>query len=321
MAKSKSKAPLTTAQQLGSLIKTARDIMRKDKGLSSDLGRLPMLTWIMFLKFLDDMEQIEESRAELRGEKYRTSIDKPYRWRDWAAKEDGITGPELLAFINQEEAVLPNGKKGVGLFTYLRGLRAGNGNGGRRQVIATVFSGVANNMISGYLLRDVINKVNGIHFLAKEEMFTLGHLYESMLKEMRDAAGQNGEFYTPRAVVRFMVEVLDPRLGETVLDPACGTGGFLVEAFSHLEKQCKTVQDRKSRPGAEYLRRRSQAPAIPALPDEPAAARTGGAEDRSGEQPSLPAGADRRPRPGGRRHDEPALRRRRGAGDSLQLPG
>ena len=246
MAKSKSHAALTTAQQLGSLIKSARDIMRKDKGLSSDLGRLPMLTWIMFLKFLDDMEQIEESRAALRGEKYRPSVDKPYRWRDWAAKEDGITGPELLAFINQEEAVLPNGKKGAGLFTYLRRLRGGNGNGGRRQVIATVFSGVANNMISGYLLRDVINKVNGIHFLAKEEMFTLGHLYESMLKEMRDAAGQNGEFYTPRAVVRFMVEVLDPRLGEAVLDPACGTGGFLVEAFSHLEKQCKTVQDRKA---------------------------------------------------------------------------
>jgi type I restriction enzyme M protein len=246
LAKAKSHAPLTTAQQLGSLIKSARDIMRKDKGLSSDLGRLPMLTWIMFLKFLDDMEQIEESRAELRGEKYRTSVDKPYRWRDWAAKEDGITGPELLAFINQEEAVLPNGKKGAGLFTYLRALHGGNGNGGRRQVIATVFFGVANNMISGYLLRDVINKVNGIHFLAKEEMFTLGHLYESMLKEMRDAAGQNGEFYTPRAVVRFMVEVLDPRLGEAVLDPACGTGGFLVEAFSHLEKQCKTVQDRKA---------------------------------------------------------------------------
>lgn len=246
MARTKRQTPLTTAQQLGSLIKSARDIMRKDKGLSSDLGRLPMLTWIMFLKFLDDMEQIEESRAELRGEKYHPSIDKPYRWRDWAAKEDGMTGPELLAFINQEEAVLPNGKKGPGLFTYLRGLRAANGNGGRRQVIATVFSGVANNMISGYLLRDVINKVNGIHFLAKEEMFTLGHLYESMLKEMRDAAGQNGEFYTPRAVVRFMVEVLNPCLGETVLDPACGTGGFLVEAYSHMEKQCKTVQHRKT---------------------------------------------------------------------------
>lgn len=90
----------TTAQQLGSLIKSARDIMRKDKGLSGDLDRLPMLSWIMFLKFLDDMEQIEESRAKLRREKYRSAIERPYRWRDWAAHDDGITGPELLAFIN-----------------------------------------------------------------------------------------------------------------------------------------------------------------------------------------------------------------------------
>lgn len=235
--------PPTTAQQLGSLIKSARDIMRKDKGLSGDLDRLPMLTWVMFLKFLDDMEQIEESRAKLRKEKYRSSIEAPYRWRDWAAAENGVTGPELLAFINHEECVRPDGKKGPGLFAYLRGLQ-GNGTG-RRQVIATVFGGVINRMTSGYLLRDVINKVSGIHFLAKEELFTLGHLYESMLKEMRDAAGDSGEFYTPRAVVRFMVEVLDPKLGETILDPACGTGGFLVETYAHLEKQCKTVQDRK----------------------------------------------------------------------------
>jgi type I restriction enzyme M protein len=236
----------TTTQQLGSLIKSARDIMRKDKGLSGDLDRLPMLTWIMFLKFLDDMEQIEESRAKLRSEKFKPAIERPYRWRDWAADENGMTGPELLAFINQEEAVLPGGKRGAGLFAYLRNLRGTNGSLRRRQVIATVFTGVINRMNSGYLLRDVINKVNGIHFLAKEELFTLGHLYESMLKEMRDAAGDNGEFYTPRAVVRFMVEALDPKLGETVLDPACGTGGFLVEAYSHLEKQCKTVQDRKT---------------------------------------------------------------------------
>jgi type I restriction enzyme M protein len=239
-------AAQTTAQQLGSLIKSARDIMRKDKGLSGDLDRLPMLTWIMFLKFLDDMEQIEASRAKMRGDKYRPAIEPPYRWRDWAANENGVTGPELLAFINQEECVRPDGKRGPGLFTYLRGLSDGNGKGaGRRRVIATVFNGVINRMNSGYLLRDVINKVSGIHFLAKDELFTLGHLYESMLKEMRDAAGDSGEFYTPRAVVRFMVEVTDPQLGEVVLDPACGTGGFLVEAYSHLEKQCKTVQDRK----------------------------------------------------------------------------
>ena len=100
-------------------------------------------------------------------------------------------------------------------------------------------------MQSGYLLRDVINLVNSIHFDAQDELFTLGHLYESMLREMRDAAGDSGEFYTPRPVVRFMVEAVNPRLGETILDPACGTGGFLVEAFNHLSKQVKTVEDRK----------------------------------------------------------------------------
>jgi len=98
-------------------------------------------------------------------------------------------------------------------------------------------------MINGYLLRDVINKVNGIRFVSSDEMHTLGALYESMLKEMRDAAGDSGEFYTPRAVVRFMVAATDPRLGETVLDPACGTGGFLVEAYAHLRQQCRTVED------------------------------------------------------------------------------
>src|SRR5258706_5163002 len=100
-------------------------------------------------------------------------------------------------------------------------------------------------MRSGYLLRDIVNKVAGIHFTASDELHTLGALYESMLREMRDAAGDSGEFYTPRAVVRLMVAVTDPRLGETVLDPASGTGGFLVEAFNHLSKQVKTVADRK----------------------------------------------------------------------------
>ena len=111
-------------------------------------------------------------------------------------------------------------------------------------MIATVFDGVINRMICGYLMRDVINMVDGIHFNSQEEIYTLGHLYESMLREMRDAAGETGEFYTPRPVVRFMVAMTDPQLGETVLDPACGTGGFLAEAFQHLEKQCKTVGDR-----------------------------------------------------------------------------
>jgi type I restriction enzyme M protein len=242
--KSRPAVSLTTAQRLGSLVKCARDIMRKDKGLNGDLDRLPLLTWLLFLKFLDDHEQVREERAKLKREKYRPVIEPPYRWRDWAAKEDGISGDALKHFINQDEVTRPDGSKQPGLLAYLRGLQSSNGDD-RRDVVASVFAGVTNRMESGYLLRDVINKVNGIHFDSTEEIHTLGHLYESMLKEMRDAAGDSGEFYTPRPLVRFMVEVVNPRLGETVLDPACGTGGFLVESFQHLEKQCRTVQDRR----------------------------------------------------------------------------
>src|SRR5947208_11788273 len=244
MKKNTNNQPPTTAQSLGSLIKSARDIMRKDKGLNGDLDRLPMLTWIMFLKFLDDLELQRETEAELSSKKFERALDPPYRWRDWATKPEGITGDELISFVNNEEAVLPDGSRGPGLFAYLRSLTGRNG-GDRRDVIATVFKGTINRMINGYLLRDVINKVSGIHFGSSEELHTLGALYESMLREMRDAAGDSGEFYTPRPVVRFMVAVVDPKLGETILDPACGTGGFLVEAFGHLEKQCKTVQDRE----------------------------------------------------------------------------
>jgi type I restriction enzyme M protein len=237
-------SPLTSAQSLGSIIKSARDIMRKDKGLSGDLDRLPQLTWVMFLKFLDDMELIREQEARIAGERFKPALGPPYRWRDWAAKPDGITGDALVSFINNDKATRPDGGEGLGLFAYLRSLTSANG-GDRRDVIATVFRGVNNRMINGYLLRDVVNKVNGIHFSSSEEIHTLGHFYETMLKEMRDAAGDSGEFYTPRPVIRFIVEVINPRLGETVLDPACGTGGFLVEAYRHLEAQCKTVEDRK----------------------------------------------------------------------------
>src|SRR5437868_2421614 len=126
----------TTAQSLGALLKSARDIMRKDKGLNGDLDRLPMLTWIMFLKFLDDMELVREEEAVIAGETFRPAIDPPYRWRDWAAKPEGITGDELIAFVNNEKAWLPSGAEGPGLFAYLRNLQGATG-GDRRDVIAT----------------------------------------------------------------------------------------------------------------------------------------------------------------------------------------
>lgn len=232
--------PPTTAQCLASLLKSARDTMRKDKGLNGDLDRLPLLTWLMFLKFLDDHETAAETDAALARKKYRPTIDPPYRWRDWAA-DDSQTGDELLKFVSSEETLRPDGTKGPGLIHYLRGF-AGSADP-KRRVIGEVFAGVTNRMESGYLLRTVIGQINGIHFNSTEEIHTLGHLYESMLKEMRDAAGDSGEFYTPRAVVRFMVAATNPRLGETVLDPAAGTGGFLVEAFAHLRAQAKKAAD------------------------------------------------------------------------------
>ncbi len=234
---------ITLAQRLSGIIKSCRQIMRKDKGLNGDADRLPMLTWIMFLKFLDDNEQLQEMNSKLENKKYKPSISEPYRWRDWA-KDKNLTGDDLIAFINNEKVKLADGAERTGLFYYLRGLQSETGTE-RKDVIATVFKGVTNRMINGYLLRDVINKIDEIHFTNNEEVNTLSHLYESILKEMRDASGDAGEFYTPRPVVKFMVEMLDPKIGETVLDPAAGTGGFLVAAFDYLKKQAKTIEQRK----------------------------------------------------------------------------
>lgn len=233
----------TPAQRLSGIIKSCRNTMRKDKGMNGDGDRLPMLTWIMFLKFLDDNESLQETQAALKNKKYKAAIAEPYRWRDWA-KDKNLTGDDLLSFINSEKVKLADGKERTGLLYYLRGLQSETGTE-RKDVIATVFKGVTNRMINGYLLRDVVNKIDEIHFTNNEETNTLSHLYESILKEMRDASGDAGEFYTPRPVVKFMVEMLDPQIGETVLDPASGTGGFLVSAFEHLKKQAKTVEQQE----------------------------------------------------------------------------
>ncbi|WP_216327755.1 N-6 DNA methylase [Deinococcus aestuarii] len=237
------KAEQTTAQRLSSVVKSVRDTMRKDKGLSGDADRLPMLTWLMFLKFLDDLEHTAQEEAEFEGRPYRSVIEAPYRWRDWA--RSNLTGDDLIAFVNQEKFRLSADDEMPGLFAYLRGLQ-GEGQRDRRTVVAEIFRGVQNRMINGYLLKEVVQKLDTLDFTSSEESHTLGALYEGMLKEMRDAAGDAGEFYTPRPVVRLIVKALDPQLGETVLDPACGTGGFLVEAFEHLRLQVKTTEDEET---------------------------------------------------------------------------
>lgn len=216
-------------KDLSSIIKRARDIMRKDAGLSTDVDRIPQLSWILFLKAFDDLEK---ERVMLKPD-YREAIQEPYRWRDWAAHEEkGLTGDALIDFVNNK------------LFPYLRGL-IGTDEKDQRTVIAEVFREIYNSMRSGYLLRDIINLVNEIDFTSSDDIHTIAHLYESMLKEMRDAAGSNGEFYTPRPVIRFIVNQIKPKIGEIVLDPALGTGGFLTESFEFMKNQQKKAEDRE----------------------------------------------------------------------------
>jgi type I restriction enzyme M protein len=199
--------------------------MRKDAGLNGDLDRIPQLAWLLFLKAFDGLE----TNREITENRYRPAIDAPYRWRDWAADPNGQTGDSLLEFVNTK------------LLPYLRDL-TGTGAHDPRDVLAAVFKETNNRMLSGYLLRDVVNLVNEINFASSDDIHTMAHVYESMLREVRDAAGDSGEFYTPRPIIRFMVQQLDPKLGEVVLDPACGTGGFLVETLGHLAPQIRTAQ-------------------------------------------------------------------------------
>ena len=227
-AKKKTETPTSPQTKLTSVIKSARDFMRKDAGLNGDLDRIPQLAWLLFLKAFDGLEQ----NREVTETKYRPAIEAPYRWRDWAADPNGRTGDVLVKFVNDE------------LLPYLRVL-VGSGAHDPRDVLSAVFKETNNRMLSGYLLRDVVNKVNEINFASADDIHTMAHLYESMLREMRDAAGDSGEFYTPRPVIRFMVEQVDPKPGEVVLDPACGTGGFLVEALEHIRPKAKTAQQRR----------------------------------------------------------------------------
>lgn len=228
--KKKDEGPTTPQARLASAIKRARDIMRKDAGLNGDTDRIPQLAWLLFLKAFD----AQEAQREVTDRKFRPAIEEPYRWRDWAANEvEGRTGEELLTFVNGE------------LLPYLRGL-TGTQERDPRDVLAAVFKETYNRMLSGYLLRDVVDCVNQIHFESSDDIHTMAFLYETMLREMRDAAGDSGEFYTPRPVIRFVVEQVNPRLGEIVLDPACGTGGFLVETLEHVRPKAKSVEQWQS---------------------------------------------------------------------------
>ena len=212
------------------LVKSIQDIMRQDTGVDGDAQRISQLCWMFFLKIIDDQDQ----ELELLQSDYRSPIPPQYQWRNWAANPEGITGEELLAFINAD------------LFPALKNLPTSSLPGDRRRVVKDVFEDAYNYMKSGQLMRQVINKINAVDFNNLSERQHFGDIYEQILNDLQ-SAGNAGEYYTPRAVTAFMVDRIDPHPGETLLDPACGTGGFLTCSIRHMrDRYVKRPEDEKA---------------------------------------------------------------------------
>ena len=202
------------------LVKSIQNIMRQDTGVDGDAQRISQLCWMFFLKIIDDQDQ----ELELMQRSYTSPIPERFQWRAWAADPEGITGEALLAFINDK------------LFPALKNLAVSNQSGDRRRMVRDVFEDAYNYMKSGQLMRQVANKINEIDFNNLTERQHFGDIYEQILNDLQ-SAGNAGEYYTPRAVTAFMADRIDPRPGETLFDPACGTGGFLTCSLRHMRKR------------------------------------------------------------------------------------
>ncbi len=201
--------------------------MRQDKGLNGDAQRIEQLGWMLFLKIFDD----KDIEMELLQDEYVSPIPTELQWRNWAKDDEGMTGDDLLHFVDNT------------LFPTLKTLPSSATNK-RALLIKEVFEGNNNYMKSGTLIRQVINKLDEIDFNSSEDKHLFGEIYETILKELQ-SAGHSGEFYTPRAITQFITQMVDPKLGEVVFDPACGTGGFLVNAIEHIRKnEVKSIEDR-----------------------------------------------------------------------------
>ena len=215
---------------ISGIIKAIQDIMRKDVGVDGDAQRIGQMVWMFFLKILDDREE----ELELIDEDFQSAFPEFLRWRSWAGDREGKTGEELSSFI--DDTLFPKLKSG----DLLRGP-----NREQAQVIQGVFADAYNYMKDGTLIRQVINKINEINFNNSGDWHTFGGIYEQILRDLQ-SAGNSGEFYTPRAVTKFIVNRVDPKLDDIVFDPACGTGGFLTCAIDHKVKNyVETNRDRE----------------------------------------------------------------------------
>lgn len=212
---------------LQGIIKSIRNIMRQDSGLNGDAQRIEQLGWMLFFKILCDKDQ----ELELRYDNYKSPIPAELHWENWAGDSEGITGEELQVFVDRT------------LFPTLRNINV-SGNP-RALIVREVFEGNNNYMKSGINIRKVLNKLNEIDFNIAKDRHAFGEIYEGILKELQ-SAGKSGEFYTPRAITQFITDIINPKLGEKVLDLASGTGGFLTAAIEHLKQQANSVQERQS---------------------------------------------------------------------------
>ncbi|MCA4809813.1 SAM-dependent DNA methyltransferase [Empedobacter stercoris] len=213
---------------ISGILDSIRKIMRQDNGLNGDAQRLEQLGWMLFLKIFSDKDQ----ELELLYDDYTSPIPTEFRWENWAGDDEGITGDELLEFIDQK------------LFPALRNIDISTGNK-RAVIVREVFEGNNNYMKKGVHIRQVLNKLNEIDFNSTKDKHAFGDIYESLLKDLQNA-GKSGEFYTPRAITQFITKTLNPQLGERILDPACGTGGYLTAAIEHIYKQVDSVEDRQA---------------------------------------------------------------------------
>lgn len=212
---------------ISSTIKSIQDIMRKDAGVDGDAQRISQLVWMIFLKVFD----AKEEEWELEDDNYKSPIPNELRWRNWAADDEGITGDELLDFINNK------------LFPQLKNLET-SADDKKAVLVKDLFTDAYNYMKHGALVRQVINKLNEIDFHTTHDRHLFNDIYEQMLRDLQ-SAGNAGEYYTPRAVTQFIVDMINPKLSEIVLDPACGTGGFLICTIENLKKVVKTIDERK----------------------------------------------------------------------------
>ena len=218
---------------VNNIVKRLQNIMRQDAGINGDAQRIEQMTWMFFLKVYDTQEETWEYKASKEHKIFESIIPEPLRWRNWAIDEkDGnaLTGDALLSFINDQ------------LFPTLKGLEVTRDTPRSKAIVKEVFEDLNQYMKNGILLRQVINIINEIEFDDAEDRHLFGDIYEGILKDLQ-SAGHAGEFYTPRALTDFIIQQLNPRLGETVGDFTSGTGGFLTSALKYLHKQVETAND------------------------------------------------------------------------------